>query len=339
MDLEAMFERCKRDQWAISDLDWSGTPRPMAKADEMAIVQYFTDMAGIERLAKALFAQQAKNARDPVLRDIFRTFVADEERHAVVAERLAVYYDVHRYQKYEMSRALQRFAPSFVHLVQNVPPDIANVYVTGGEIALDMALLRSIDDYVNDAMSQAAMDRINRDESRHLAIDYHMTEYYASAEYAALVANEPPASWTKRARSAMALARVVYSAAPFFRAVFFDPMQRVDPDGKRLREAFKRLQLLGEKNRERASTLVRVLCGVQALYNESSLFRRVFGRAAARICGIPVQLMDRFYTQEEARRAAKMSYDDLANEALAADSFSSFSWDRPTPRPRSATCP
>ena len=42
-------------QWKVSDLDWSRTPRPMSAEAEGAIVQLFTDMAGIERLAAALF--------------------------------------------------------------------------------------------------------------------------------------------------------------------------------------------------------------------------------------------------------------------------------------------
>ncbi|WP_394850582.1 hypothetical protein LZC95_24385 [Pendulispora brunnea] len=318
MNLEAMLERCKRDQWKISDLDWTGTPRPMTREDEIAIVQYFTDMAAIERLAKALFVQQAAYACNDTLRKIFHTFVADEERHAVAAERLAAYYDVHHYEKYEVTPALRKFAPPFVHLVKNVSPDIANYYITGGEIALDIALLRSINDYVADPMSQAAMDRINRDESRHLAIDYHMAEYYGSAEYAAVAAELPSPPMAARLRSSWALLRVLYFAAPFFRGVFFEPMQMVDPDGKRLREAFKRMQLLGQKEGERKSWFTQMMAGLQDLYNDSPLFRKTLGPVAARIMGIPAVLMDRFYTEEEARRAAKMSYEELANEALAA---------------------
>ena len=62
----------------------------------------------------------------------------------------------------------------------------ANAYITAGELILDVALLRSLDDYVADEMSHRAMYLINRDESRHIAIDYRMVEYYASPEYAAI---------------------------------------------------------------------------------------------------------------------------------------------------------
>src|SRR5689334_21693370 len=100
MDLETMLEKCEREQWKVGDLDWSGRPRAMSADDEIAIVQYFTDMAGIERLAAALFEQQRKNADDPRLVKIFESFVRDEVRHAHAAQMLADYYDVHHHRIY-----------------------------------------------------------------------------------------------------------------------------------------------------------------------------------------------------------------------------------------------
>src|SRR6185437_16462833 len=103
MDLARMLEKCRRDQWSVDDLDWSLPPPDLAPDKEAAVVQYFHDMAGIERLAKALFAVQAAKERDPTLRAIFESFVVDEERHAVAAERLARFYDVHAVKTYAMS--------------------------------------------------------------------------------------------------------------------------------------------------------------------------------------------------------------------------------------------
>ena len=101
MNPERMLEMCQRGQWKIDvDLDWSVPPRPMSREEEMAIVQYFTDMAGIELLAGALFDEQRKRVEDPVMKKIFSTFVADEKRHSEVATRLARYYDVHHYRDY-----------------------------------------------------------------------------------------------------------------------------------------------------------------------------------------------------------------------------------------------
>lgn len=313
-----MLEKCEREQWDVRDLDWSGTPRPMSRDDEIAICQYFTDMAGIERLAGALFNEQRKKVEDPTLRKIFATFVKDEVRHSHAAQMLADYYDVHHYRVYQMSPALVRFTPHFVNMVQFLSPEIANAYITGGELILDIALLRSINDHVGDEMSERAMALINRDESRHIAIDFHMVGVYTSKEYWDSKANEPTPPLAQRARAARAFAGVLYNAAPFFRDVFFEPMQVVDPSGKRLREAFKRIQLLGQKPYVRTSPFVRVMTGLQDAYNDHAVVRTWFGPAIERAIGIRGELMERLYDESELRRAERMSLDDMAKEALDA---------------------
>ena len=203
-----MLDRCRALQWQPSDLDWSQRPRPLPEADETAIVQLFTDMAGIERLAGALFHEQRRRAEDPTLAAIFETFVADEVRHAQVAQLLADFYDVHQYRVYQQSPHLGRFTGAFVDAVRYLSDDVANAYITVGELILDIALLRSINDYVHDPMSDQAMRLINRDESRHIAIDYAMVEHYASDAYERRLAARPPRPLGERHRDADRAARV-----------------------------------------------------------------------------------------------------------------------------------
>src|SRR5262245_43122238 len=100
MDLERMLRMCREAQWKGGDLDFSQRPRPMSADDESSVVQYFTDMAQIERLAGALFVEQERRATDPRLREIFATFVVDEMRHSHVAQMLADHYDVRRLRVY-----------------------------------------------------------------------------------------------------------------------------------------------------------------------------------------------------------------------------------------------
>ena len=73
MNLERMLEKCRAGQWSVSDLDWSVPPRHLEPDAEQAVVQYFTDMAGIERLAGALFHLQSQKVRDPILQEILGT--------------------------------------------------------------------------------------------------------------------------------------------------------------------------------------------------------------------------------------------------------------------------
>lgn len=317
MDLERMLDKCVKGQWRISDLDWTVAPRPMSRDEEVAIVQYFTNMAGIERLAGALFAEQREITDDPLLKKIFATFVVDEERHAAVASRLARHYDVHHYQTYELSPALVRFRPHFLQAIRLVSPEVANNYITSGELMLDIALLRSLDDYVNDDMSHQAMELINRDESRHIAMDYYMMEYYASDEYQSRLGEKEKKSPAEWAHAAWVFSNMIYHARPFVSSVFLNPMALIDPEGKRIREAFKRMQLLSHKPKIVRRPFARFMQGLQQAYNNPVL-GPVFGGVISRVGGAPGEYMKTLYSDEEAQRAREMSMEEMARESLAA---------------------
>lgn len=312
-----MLSMCRRDQWKLTDLDWTKKPRELSREDEEAIVQYFVDMAQIELLAGELFKEQKRRAKDERLREIFGTFVADEARHSAVANRLAAYYDVHKYREYRPSESLARFFPHFVRAVHHLSDEIANAYITGGELVLDVALLRSINDFVADEMSEAAMELINRDESRHIAVDYHMVEYYASDAYTRELERREDKPLRERLAAAWTFANVIWYAAPFFREVFFEPMTRVDPSGKRIKEAMKRMQLLGAKPGVSERPFSKFMANVRDAYN-SPLGRTFLGSVLSRIAGVPPELLRNLYTDDEWNRASRMSFDDLAADALAA---------------------
>ncbi len=310
-----MLERCRRDQWSVHDIDLSRPPRALSEEDEIAVCQLFTDMAVIERLAGALFREQSRRVDDPVLHDIFETFVVDEIRHAQMAQLLADHYDRRRLRVYRPSPALTRFFDHFVTAVTGLDDDVANTYITAGELILDIALLRSLNDYVADEASDQAMRLINRDESRHIAIDYHMVGYYSSPAWAERRARRPHKTPRDHARSAWTFASMLYFGQPFFRDVFFRPMERIDPSGTRMREAFKRLQLLGAKPAVMNTwfgTFARVL---QDGYNHP-VVGRALGPAIRRVAGIG-DFLGRLYSDEEQHKAAAMSYAELAEEAVA----------------------
>ena len=311
-----MLDKCVRDQWSIDDLDWSIRPPTMSRDKEEAIVQCFVDMAGIELLAGALFDVQRKKTKDPTLKKIFSTFVADEKRHSAVAARLARHYDVHHYRDYKESESLTRFRPHFLAVVERTSPEIANAYITSGELILDVALLRSLDDYVADDTSHAAMHLINRDESRHIAIDFYMTEHYSTDEYLAAVKQRPRPSVREFAEGLRTIATMMWHAKPFLQQVFIAPMDRTDPTGKRIAEAFKRIQLIMRKPTVARQPFSRFMLGMQRLYNHP-VAGRVFGPLLLRGLGANEHAARYLFTQEELARTKRMSFDELAEEALA----------------------
>ncbi|MFN0253090.1 MAG: hypothetical protein ACKV2T_39825 [Kofleriaceae bacterium] len=316
MDLGRMLEKCVRDQWSLDDIDWNLPPPELARDKEEAVVQAFLDMAGIELLAGALFEVQRDKTADPTLKKIFATFVADEKRHSAVARRLSEHYNVHRYRDYIESPALTKFRPHFLTLVRDTSPEIANAYITSGELILDVALLRSLDDYVADEMSHRAMHLINRDESRHIAIDFHMTEHYCSDEYMAEIAKRPRPSIREVAKTARVLGTMMWFAKPFLQQVFLAPMDRTDPSGRRIHEAFKRIQLVLRKPTVARSPFSKLMIKMQELYNRPIL-GKVFGRVFLRVLGAEDRAARILFTQDELKKTMGMSFDELAEEALA----------------------
>jgi hypothetical protein len=315
MDLGRMLRMCRDGQWQVGDLDWSQKPRPMPPEDERAVVQYFTDMAQIERLAGALFVEQERRVADPTLKEIFATFVVDEMRHSHVAQMLADHYDVHRYQTYRTSPSLERFFPHFIEAIRHLADDVANAYITSGELILDIALLRSINDFVADPLSAQAMELINRDESRHIAIDYYMVGFYTSDEYLRARTKQKK-SLREHASAGRTFAAMTLWGRPFFRDVFFGPMDKVDPTGVRLTEAFKRMQLLGARPGLQELPLAKFWSSMMELYNQPWMGRRS-KEIVARIVGAEPRFMERLATEEELARARAMSLDELAEDALA----------------------
>jgi hypothetical protein len=316
MDLQRFLDKCRDGQWKIDELDWHVAPRELAREDEIGIVQYFTDMAAIERFAGALFEVQRDLVADTTLKKIFATFVADEERHAQAAEKLARHYDAHLYRRYTVSPELARFRPHFLNALKYLSPEVANLYITAGELMLDVALLRSLNDYVNDAMSNQVMELINRDESRHIAMDYFMMEYYASDEYQRTY-KRPKRGAREWGQTAWAFGNLLYYARPFMIAVFLNPMKILDPQGKRMKEAFKRMQLLQSKPKVANRPFPKFLRGIRDAYNHP-VIGPVFGETLSRIGGAPGEFMRDLYTAEEAAAAQRMTMDELAEEAVAA---------------------
>ncbi|MBI5513223.1 MAG: hypothetical protein HY909_05605 [Deltaproteobacteria bacterium] len=317
MDIDRMLGMCRRDQWTLGELDWSQAPRALSREDEETVVQLFTDMAEIELLAGALFEEQERRAEDPRLKEIFRSFVVDEVRHSAVAKRLARHYDLHHYREYHPNEALQRFVPHFRRAVGLFSDDVANAYITGGEIILDVALLRALDDFVKDDMSADAMRLINRDESRHIAVDFHMVGYYASDAYAERLRARPAPGLRTRVWGAWTFAMMLYHAQPFFKAMFFAPMDRLDPSGRRLREAFRRMQLLGARSDTTRRPFSRFLQVSFDVFNHPWA-GPLLGGVASRLLGIDPRYLKRLTTDDEWTTASQMSFDEHAEATLAA---------------------
>ena len=141
-----------------------------------------------------------------------------------------------------------------------------------------------------------------------------MFDYYASDAYARRVASEPARPAAAQIAGAAALCRMLGSARPFFRQVFVDPMALVDPSGRRLQDAIRRLQIVLRRPGADRQPFVAFIGALFSAYQRPPGARGgQAGAGAAR--GIEPELL-RLYTEHELRRAAAMTMDELATEAL-----------------------
>lgn len=231
VNLAKMLERCRREQWDVADFDWTAAPIALSSEREQELCAYYVNMSYIERLAGALFLALAKRVDDPTLAAIFETFHADELRHSHAAARLADYFDVHHYRVYTPNVPMLRFIPAFVNLIESVHLAYATNFILGGELILDIALLRGLNAWVDDPLSRAVVEKINQDESRHIAMDMHMTEHFAERAAAGPTPWLDPNWWS-----------VLAWGPGFFTEVFFRPMERLDPSGAQMRDVMRRIR-------------------------------------------------------------------------------------------------
>ena len=159
------------------------------------------------------------------------------------------------------------------------------------------------------------MHLINRDESRHIAIDFYMTETYCSDAYLAAIKLRPRPTLRQMAFGVRALATMMWHAKPFLQQVFLAPMDRTDPSGRRIQEAFKRIQLVLHKPSVARTPFSRFMIGALAAYNHP-VIGRVLGRFLLRALGADPRAAKILFTQEELARSQLMSFDELAAEAL-----------------------
>ena len=161
------------------------------------------------------------------------------------------------------------------------------------------------------------MHLINRDESRHIAIDFYMTELYSSDDYLADIAKRRRMTIRQLASGLRSLGKMMWFAKPFLQEVFLAPMDLTDPSGRRLKEAFKRVQLIMRKPNVARLPFSRLMIGMQRLYNHP-IAGKLFGRLLLRVLGADDRAARFLFTPEELARSQGMTFDEMAEDALAA---------------------
>jgi hypothetical protein len=108
---------------------------------------------------------------------------------------------------------------------------------------------------------------------------------------------------------------MMWHAKPFLQEVFLAPMDVTDPSGRRIQEAYKRIQLLMRKTSN--TPFSKFMFATMWLYN-TPVVGKLLGRGLLRVLGAEDRAARFLYTQDDLERARRMSWDELAEDALAA---------------------
>jgi hypothetical protein len=182
LNTSVMLEKCERLQWSVGDFDWDspGADR-VSEAQGQALSGFMTDLYWIESIAAIVFESMASGTKDPVLSSIFASFAKDEQRHADAELELMRRWKIVRKNEIPSPNVnAKNLLRAMDQAAGRVHPAIYSAIIPFTELVLDGALVKHLDDQIEDPLSAHVFRKINADEARHLAVDFHVLELYGT---------------------------------------------------------------------------------------------------------------------------------------------------------------
>ncbi|MEO6794002.1 MAG: ferritin-like domain-containing protein [Mycobacterium sp.] len=176
IDLDVMLAKIKDRQWALADIDWDA-PGAETISDEFRpkLKAFVADLCWIENIGARGFAALARKAPTATLAEIYRYFHAEEQRHAnaelALMKRWGMLDDGEMPEPNVNIRLAMQWLDDYA---DSMPLSVLGTVIPMLEVALDGALLKFLLDEVDDPVCHQVFEKINNDESRHLAVDFEV---------------------------------------------------------------------------------------------------------------------------------------------------------------------
>jgi hypothetical protein len=178
LDLDKTLQTIKERQWSLADFDWNEPGAELITPEQWSTVKEFmSDLVWIEQVGSRSFAALALNAQDETLTEIYRYFQAEEQKHANAELALMRRWGMLDGDEIPQPNSNIRLSMNWLDRnADDLPLSTLASTIPLLEVALDGALLKFLLDEVKDPLCHKVFQKINADESRHLAVDFHVLE-------------------------------------------------------------------------------------------------------------------------------------------------------------------
>lgn len=184
INLENMLAKIKSSQWALADIDWDAPGAELITPEQWPkLKEFMADLMWIEHVGARGFAAMAKKAPNDTLKEIYVYFHAEEQRHANAEMALMKRWGMLEDGEMPEPNVNIRLAIDWLDTYSDdMSLSILGTVIPMLEVALDGALLKFLLEEVHDPVCHQVFEKINNDESRHLAVDFAVLDLIGHAD-------------------------------------------------------------------------------------------------------------------------------------------------------------
>ncbi|MBO0856639.1 MAG: ferritin-like domain-containing protein [Nocardia sp.] len=173
-----MLATVRDRQWALADIDWDA-PGADRITDEQRprLAAFMSDLVWIEQVGARGFAALTRKAPPGALREIYRHFHAEEQKHANAELALMRRWGMLGENEMPVPNNNIRLVIEWLdRFGDEVSMAVLGTVIPSLETALDGALVKFLLDEVHDPLCHEVFRHINSDESRHLAVGFQVLD-------------------------------------------------------------------------------------------------------------------------------------------------------------------
>jgi len=188
-DFDEMLQTVKAKQWSLADIDWDAPgAETMTDALRAKMKPFMADLVWIEHVGARGFASLATKAPTPTIAEIYRYFHAEEQKHANAELALMKRWGMLEGEDLPEPNVNIRLAIEWLDThADRMPLSVLGTVIPMLEVALDGALLKFLLEEVHDPVCHEVFEKINADESRHLAVDFAVLDRLGHAKVRRMV--------------------------------------------------------------------------------------------------------------------------------------------------------